>query len=137
MRPCNYIITIGKNIEEKRLKELIEEAQAYIQNGSSDDLQHGLEKIWDAYERAKTLCHKDKKTSIGILIDKLSGGDEQMKENINAIMSHLSWIGNNYQIRHFEKDKLAFPSDHMKVFYFNLCASFLNLCINYIDVEQE
>ena len=137
MRPCNYIINVGKNIEEKRLKELVEEAHAYIQNGSSDDLQHGLEKIWDAYERAKTLCHKDKKTSIGILIDKLSGGDEQMKENINAIMSHLSWIGNNYQIRHFEKDKLAFPSDHMKVFYFNLCASFLNLCINYIDVAQE
>ena len=96
-------------------------------------MQRALEKIWDAYERVKSLCHMDKKVSVNILIDKLSMGDELMKDKINAIMKHLNWMGNNYQIRHFEKDKHRFPSDDLKLFYFNLCASFLNLCMDYVN----
>lgn len=133
MRPVSRIVKIQKDAHDKRLKELIEEANAFVQTGSTDDLQRALEKIWDAFERAKSLCHKDKKSSVNILLDKLSMGDELMKERINAIMNHLYWMGNNYQIRHFEKDKHIFPSDDLKLFYFNLCASFLNLCMDYVN----
>ena len=133
MRPVSCIVRVQKNAYDKSLKELIEEANAYVQTGSTDDLQRALEKIWDAYERAKSMLHEDKKRSISLLIDKLSEGDSTLKEKINDLMNQLYWIGNNYQIRHFEKDKLKFPSDNLKLFYYNICASFLNLCIDYLN----
>lgn len=133
MRPVSRIVKIQKDTNDKSLKELIEEANAFVQTGSTDDLQRALEKIWDAYERVKSLCHMDKKASVNILIDKLSMDDELMKEKINTIMKHLNWMGNNYQIRHFEKDKHVFPSEDLKLFYYNLCASFLNLCMDYVN----
>ena len=137
MRPISHVLKIQKETKDKSLKELIEEANAFVQTGSRDDLQRALEKIWDAYERAKSFFHKDKKHSSSILTDKLSKGDAVMKEKINDLMLHLNWIGNNYQIRHFEMDKRLFPSDDLKLFYFNLCASFLHLCLDYLDESNN
>lgn len=137
MRPVSCIVRVQKDAYDKSLKELIEEANAYVQTGSTDDLQRALEKIWDAYERAKSFFHKDKKHSSSMLTDKLSKGDAVMKEKINDLMHHLNWIGNNYQIRHFEMDKRLFPSDDLKLFYFNLCASFLHLCLDYLDESNN
>lgn len=137
MRPISHVVKIQKCANDKSLKELIEEANAFVQTGSRDDLQRALEKIWDAYERAKSIFHKDKKHSSSILTDKLSKGDAVMKEKINDLMLHLNWIGNNYQIRHFEMDKRLFPSDDLKLFYFNLCASFLHLCLDYLDESNN
>lgn len=136
MRENRLVIKIQTPAREKKLGELIEEANAFVQSGSTDGIQRGLEKIWDAYERAKSLLHKDKKASISLLLNDISPNDEVMKEKLDKIMNHLTAVGNTYQIRHFENGKRTFSSDDLKLFYFNLCVSFLNLCVGHINDKQ-
>lgn len=136
MRANRLVIKIQTPAREKKLQELIEEANAFVQSGSSDGIQRGLEKIWDAYERAKSLLHKDKKKSIELLLNNISANDVVMRDKLDKIMDHLTVVGNTYQIRHFENGKRTFSSDEIKLFYFNLCVSFLNLCVRYINDKQ-
>ena len=127
------LIQINNQAKEQTLKSLIEEAFTYANSKSGNDLQRGLEKIWDAFERIKSMCHSDKKESISILLDRVSKGDETIRQDINQDMEALSKFGNTYQIRHFEKNKKEVPSDDLKLFYFNRCASIINLCMPYIQ----
>jgi hypothetical protein len=63
----------------------------------------GLEKLWDAFERVKTLLHADKKKGAGRLIAAASGGaTAEEAELLRAEMKTLTEIGNQFRIRHHE-----------------------------------
>ncbi len=62
-----------------------------------------LEKLWDAFERLKTLRNTDKKTSCNQILDMITG--ELERAALEAEFTTLTTIGNNYQIRHYETNK--------------------------------
>ena len=65
----------------------------------------GLEKLWDAFERLKTLeAGADKKASANALLDKVSGG-KRFRETVETEARSLTDIGNQFGIRHFETNR--------------------------------
>ena len=82
------------------LNDLIDSSKDFFVQG---DYQTAIEKLWDALERCKTLLDNDKKKSVKMIIEKLSG--EMEYSFFDNELKTLTDIGNKYQIRHFEKDK--------------------------------
>lgn len=65
-----------------------------------------VEKLWDAFERAKTLLHPNKKKGVGALIaaSATSSLDASMLE---SEMRALTDLGNDFAIRHHERSTTA------------------------------
>jgi len=74
------------------------------------DREDALEKLWDAFERLKTLeLGGQKKESIQQLIERATAGSS-LRAYLEAECKALTDIGNSFQIRHFEHDKEALPA---------------------------
>lgn len=131
-------IPIEQPQKDLTLRELIQNAESLLKNNS---IQLALEKIWDAYERIKTFYgvgkDNEKKWTLSELEDKVSLGYSYIKEELDKEFKTLGVIGNNYQIRHFEKGKKEIPSDEMKIYFFNRCAALLDLCAKYINKNDS
>lgn len=65
--------------------------------------REGLEKLWDAFERAKTVLDGDKRTGVRKLIDTATNGAAAEEANLlEQEMTTLTTIGNTFRIRHHE-----------------------------------
>lgn len=87
--------------------------------------QEALEKIWDAFERMKTIYSLelgiDKKQSIEKLIKDISDENEVMQILLTEDAYDLSKIGNNTQIRHHEANKVAINNEkHIDYLFFRV-----------------
>jgi len=103
------------------INEKIEESKLYIRSKESNKKQTALEKIWDAFERLKTIYGEDKKTSVEKLIDTISNGSIATKKLLDKEFKELTEIGNNFQIRHFENGKEPLESDDFREYlYFRI-----------------
>lgn len=91
---------------EPKLEELIQDATNKFRNPRLNERKIALEKLWDAFERLKTIEipeEKQKKQSVDILLSKASFGQLPFKDILENECKTLTNIGNQYQIRHFEK----------------------------------
>jgi hypothetical protein len=91
---------------DSTLDELIIDARRrYLSRGFAEE-RIGLEKLWDAFERLKTLEDaKDKRGSVKLLLDDVATG--RIRHVLESESLALTEIGNTMQIRHFESDKTA------------------------------
>ena len=65
--------------------------------------QDALEKLWDAFERLKTIEDRDKKSGATILIDKVVASDATVfRSAITEEFKEMTRIGNKLSIRHSE-----------------------------------
>jgi predicted hydrocarbon binding protein len=130
------------NTKDKKLNELIEDAKNRF---ISNDKQIALEKLWDSYERLKTYFttttsesskkqqQKDKPKSADKLVTIIS--DEFDKEFLNDEFKKLTIIGNDYRIRHHEKNKKELTSKHINYFFFRML-TLIDLCLMYLNEEE-
>ena len=92
----------GDNI----LDELLEASRNKFLNRSLDVRRESLEKLWDAWERLKTIePGKDKKASSEVVLDKTST-EPAFRELIETEAKELTEIGNQFMIRHTETNKV-------------------------------
>lgn len=126
----NFDVTL-----DATLNELIEESMIYIRRPDDKEKQLGLEKIWDAFERFKTHYSEDKKQSIDKILEGVSLGSNKIYDLLNEESNKLTKIGNEYQIRHFERGKEPINSIEIKEYLYFRVLSFLSLCMNFIDKE--
>ena len=64
--------------------------------------REGMEKLWDAFERLKTLeGGKNKKAQAEVLLAKAIPNPD-LRERVNEEMLELTEIGNSFHIRHSE-----------------------------------
>lgn len=130
----NAILTINcNNINEMGLKELIEIAQNYYKT----DKKIALEKIWDAFERLKSYFDqspngKQKDKSIEKIIDIICNSNENYREFFNNEFKTLTDIGNKYQIRHFELNKIKIDDESHVEYFYNKCLILINLALKYL-----
>ena len=85
---------------------MIQDATNKFRNPRLNERKIALEKLWDAFERLKTIEipeEKQKKRSADILLSKASLGQAPFKDILENECKTLTNIGNQYQIRHFEK----------------------------------
>lgn len=96
---------------DTKLDELLRTAHTRFLSRKPQDRVDALEKVWDAFERLKTLENPaSKKASIEQLLAKAAGGDALFQAHLDTECAELTKIGNNFHIRHFEANKQALPT---------------------------
>lgn len=106
---------------EKEIKNLIIESKIYISKKEYREKRIGLEKIWDAFERLKTINSTNKKESIENIISYVTNDDEEIKNMITNEFKELTQIGNSYSIRHHEMNQKQLPNiQYIEYLYFRL-----------------
>lgn len=92
------------------LDDLITHATELYTSRNARERQVALEKLWDAFERLKTLKGTgDKKAKIANLLAAVE--PVELREEINTEMNALTRIGNNFRIRHAELGKTPVPDN--------------------------
>jgi hypothetical protein len=90
---------------DAELDKLLETSRDKFLNRALDVRKEGLEKLWDAFERLKTVePGKDKLAQVTALVDK-SSAEPNFRKQIDDEAKLLTWIGNNFMIRHTETTK--------------------------------
>ena len=116
--------------KELKLEELIQDATHKFRNPRLNERKIALEKLWDAFERLKTIEipeEKQKKQSADILLSKASLGKTLFKDILENECKTLTNIGNQYQIRHFEKYTEPIASEEHLDYLFYRMYSLLSL----------
>ena len=127
--------TNTKDIKEKGLKELIEEAQEYYKK----DKKIATEKLWDALERLKTYYMKegiDKKKSVEKIIEQISHSNETYYTLFNDEFIKLTDLGNKHRIRHHELDKIEIIDDNYYDYFYNRCLALIDLALKFLSWQQ-
>ena len=129
----NELKEASNNSDDASLKELIDSAIFLYLKPNESNIQLALEKIWDAFERIKTVfTDLDKKESSEKLINIVSSNEEDYKELLKEEFAQLTSIGNKFCIRHHETNKIEIADTRHKEYLFNRCCSLLLLCIRFI-----
>ena len=104
---------------DQELNSLIEEAKKRFQNPR--DKKIALEKIWDAFQRIKTYFGDNKKVSAEELVNLISNDFDF--EFINSEFKTLTKIGDQYNIRHHERNTILITEDkHIEYLFFRMLA---------------
>ncbi|MBU5466240.1 hypothetical protein KQI49_05265 [Virgibacillus sp. MSJ-26] len=120
------------SIEEVGLKELLQEATKYYDEGN---LKIAVEKLWDAFERLKTYYSPtlDKKKSIKRIIRDMSNNNAPYQEIFEKEFRELTVIGNNFRIRHHETTKIDIEDNRHYDYFYKRCLSLISFAIQYLD----
>lgn len=122
---------------EQELNNLLSESMVYILKNKFREKRIGLEKMFDAFERMKTLKSTNKRSSINSILDQISYGDSHLEKTLNEEMRELTRIGNSFSIRHHETSQNKLPSvDYIEYFYFRTL-SFVSLVLKELSEEDN
>jgi len=98
---------------EEETDRLLESARKRILSPKLEDRQDALEKLWDAFERLKTLePGSNKRARADALLDRVATPGSKFREEIAIEVKALTNIGNTFRIRHSEttQEKLNSPN---------------------------
>jgi hypothetical protein len=108
---------------------MLEAARIGITSPDFESRKGGLEKLWDAFERVKTLePGLDKKTSADTLLSKVACGPK-FRELLATEAIALTNAGNNLGIRHFETNQELLRTAQQVDYLFFRTFAFLQLLL--------
>ena len=132
------LINLGNvKSEEQELNNLISESEIYISKLSFREKRIGLEKIFDAFERMKTLKCEDKKKSVESILNQISGEDKEIIELLDDELTNLTRIGNSFSIRHHETNQKSLSSIHYIEYFYFRTLSLISLILNSINNDEQ
>jgi hypothetical protein len=109
---------------------LIDAARKLVISVKPDDRQDALEKLWDAFERLKTLGPgSNKKEQADRLLDRLARPGSQLRTKLGEEAHALTAIGNALRIRHSEKTQETLETDAQRDYLFHRMFAFINLAL--------
>jgi hypothetical protein len=114
--------------QDSDLDILLNTARAKFLNPNIEVRKEAIEKLWDAWERLKTIEPGDKKTSIETLLKKISP-EMNFYGRLNQEANELTYIGNNFRIRHHETDKTPIESSDQVDYLFHRMFSLIYLIL--------
>lgn len=104
------------------LDNVLEESRIKFLDPNPLIRREGLERLWDGWERLKSLANADKKRSIGAILDR-AASEVTFRELLEQEARALTDIGNTHLIRHYEVNKTpVIDSDHVDYLYHRLFA---------------
>lgn len=96
---------------DNELDKMLETARRKFLSPNIDTRKESLEKLWDAFERLKTLGNPaDKKKSADTMLTNASSRPE-IKALLEAEFVALTGVGNQFMIRHTEATKIPIDQD--------------------------
>lgn len=119
-------------IEEAGLKELLQEAAKYYDDGN---VKIAVEKLWDAFERLKTYYSPalGKKQSVNKIISDMSDGKVSYINLFEKEFNELTAIGNNFRIRHHETTKTNIEDNRHYEYFYKRCLSLILTASQYLN----
>lgn len=111
------------NTGDTPLDELLEAARQKILHRDPTIRQESLERLWDAWERLKTIEQpQDKKMSVAAILDK-AAAEPALRERLEKEAQELTQIGNTFMIRHTEVGKVPITeSSHVDYLFHRMFA---------------
>ena len=108
---------------------LLEDSRRLILSPHIEDRRNGLEKLWDAFERIKTLePGSDKRAQATALLDKTVQAP-RFRSFLEIEAKELTNIGNTLQIRHFETTQEKLEKPEAVDYLFHRMFSFVRLLL--------
>lgn len=108
---------------------MLEDAREKFLNRNLKVRRESLERLWDAWERLKTLePGKDKKAKVKALLDHVSK-EPTFRQVVEDEASALTGIGNNFMIRHTEVGKVAITTSRDVDYFFQRLFSLIHLLL--------
>lgn len=87
---------------DAKLDVLLDEAINKFKDPAPSERREAVERLWDAWERLKSLEDTNKRLSLGRLLD--GAADEpHFRQLLETEARQLTDVGNQFHIRHFEK----------------------------------
>ena len=97
--------------DDAETDRLLEVARQRFLSPKPDDRQDALEKLWDAFERLKTLeLGANKRAQADALLDRVAAAGSGFREALGREAAELTSIGNSFRIRHSETTQEALTS---------------------------
>ena len=91
---------------DRETDKLLEMACQRILSRDEDERREALEKLWDAFERIKTLeSGSNKSERANALLDRAASSESKFRKMLSAEAKCLTDIGNSFRIRHSEKEQ--------------------------------
>lgn len=115
---------------DARLDGLFDDAMGRFLSRNPADRQDAVEKLWDAFERLKTL-EGNKVVGAPKLIKDAALDSEPFRELLTEEFILLTRVGNNFTIRHHELDKTPPPSDDVRDYLFVRLASVIAVVLRH------
>lgn len=114
------------------LDKLIEAGRKGYLSRKPENRETAVEKLWDAFERLKTLDDpSDKKRSIASLLGRIR--DPAWRDVVEAEMRMMTSLGNNFRIRHSEVSKHEVPVDALDY----VAARMASLIVHLLDQSER
>ncbi len=108
---------------------LLEEARAEFTSPHENMRRGALEKLWDAFERIKTLePGNDKREQASRLLDRVASG--KLRETLEGEARELTNIGNSFRIRHSETSQEPLASSGQVDYFFHRLFAFIKLLLS-------
>ena len=103
---------------------LLDIARQRILSPKPDDRGDALEKLWDAFERLKTLePGTDKRMQADAMLDRLAAPGSGFRDALGREAAELTKIGNSFRIRHSEATQEVLTSvDHVDYLFTRMFA---------------
>ena len=103
------------------LDRLLETAREKFLNKSLDVRKEGVERLWDAWERLKTMePGSDKKEMASAILDK-AAGEPVLRQRLDIETREITWLGNNLMIRHTEAASRRSSNPRTSIICFTAC----------------
>lgn len=119
---------------EPGLRELVDEAARLFDRGTLEAKALAVEKLWDAFERLKTVyADLKKEQSAELLIDAASAGNSAFREVLEEEFRKLTEIGNGFRIRHHETGQNEISEEAHYDYLFMRCLIAMRLVLIYHD----
>jgi hypothetical protein len=107
---------------DSELDRLFSVAREKFNDPDPDIRAEALEKLWDAWERLKTIYPGDKRASVTRLLDE-AVKEANLRAKVEEEANALTQIGNNFMIRHTETGKTKIErSEHVDYLFHRLFA---------------
>jgi hypothetical protein len=114
---------------DSTLDQLLEISRHRFLSHDPNVRKEGLEKLWDAWERLKTLeAADDKRRSIGILLDR-TANEPNFRRLLEDEANSLTSVGNKFMIRHTEVGKIPITSPEHVDYLFHRLFSLIRLAL--------
>lgn len=89
------------NSGDRTLDVLLEECRVKFSDRKPLVRREALERLWDAWERLKSLANPDKKTSVQKILNAVTS-EPALRARLEEEAKELTDIGNSHLIRHYE-----------------------------------
>ncbi len=111
------------------LDELLSDACKKFNDAAPKGRAEGTEKLWDAWERLKSIeVPGDKRTSVTHLLD-LCSLEPNFRQMLETEARALTEIGNSFHIRHFETDKVMIGTPEQNDYLFHRLFALIHLLL--------